>query len=48
MYYFCRISENGLTEGLKKVNRIEKSDAQATEEEKDALIKVREGSHDLD
>lgn len=47
MYFYFRVSEIGLTETLKKVNRVD-VEKEGTEEEKDTLISKRESSHDLD
>lgn len=50
----CRLTESGATEGLKKVNsRVTKvplhmAMTEVTEEEKDALLKQNESSHDYD
>lgn len=51
---FFRLTESGVTEGLKKVNsRVTKVPlhttlTEVTEEEKDALLSQRESSHDYD
>lgn len=51
--FFFRLTASGLTEGLIRVN-VKKSGSLATnitevtEEESDALLKQREGSHDYD
>lgn len=50
----CRLTESGATEGLKKVNsRVTKvplhmAMTEVTEEEKDALLKQNESSHEYD